>query len=129
MRVFVDSSAWIAFFNKNDDFHSPAVKFFKKRPNLFSSNIVLHETVAHLQNRVSWRAAETAADSILNPLLVELMCVLKKEEEQAFEKYKKGQKKISFVDWTNLVLMKKNKLKKIFAFDRHFAKMGLEVVP
>ena len=105
MKVFVDSSAWIAFFSKTDDFHLPAVKFFKKKPKLVSSNIVLHETVAHLRNRVSRQAAEIAAEMIFNPLLVELIFVAEKEEKQSFEKYKKGQKKISFVYWKNIVIM------------------------
>jgi len=129
MKIFVDSSAWIAFFNKTDDFHKASVSFFKKKPRLISSNIVLHETIAHLQSHVNRKTAETAAEFILNSLLTELIFIAEKEEKQSFKKYKKGQRKISFVDWTNFVLMKENNIRKIFAFDTHFKKMGLQVVP
>lgn len=129
MKVFVDTSTWIAYFNGSDDFHSKAVEFFGKKPILISSNIVLHETVAHLQNRVDRKTAKLAAEFILNPLLVELIFISKEEEKLSFKKYKKGLKKISFVDWTNFILMKKHKIDKIFTFDRDFKKMDLKVVP
>lgn len=128
MIVFVDTSAWIAFFNKNDDFHKSAVSFFRKKPKLFSSNIVLHETIAHLQYRVDRLTAETAASLILNPLLVQLIYISEEEEKQAYKKYQTGLKKISFVDWTSEVLMKTNKIKRIFTFNKHFLKMGLKII-
>lgn len=129
MKVFIDSSAWIAYFNSDDDFHSQALEFFKKRPRLVTSNVVLHEAVVHLENRVGRKAAERAAVHILNPLLVELIVISKETENKSLAKYQGGSKKISFVDWTNFVLMKEHNIKKIFAFDEDFKKMGLGVVP
>lgn len=128
MRVFVDTSAWIAFFNVKDDFHQEAKKIFKTRPSLITSNTVLHETIAHLSTQVSKKAARIAGDFIFSQA-VELIILTANDELSSWEKLKKMKLKVSFVDITNAVLMERLNLKEIFAFDKDFEKMGLQLIP
>lgn len=128
-KLFVDTSAWIAHFNRDDDFHKEAERIFVKRPDLITSNTVLHETVAHLSARVSKKAAEIAGDFILFSGVVELITVSFEDELAAWKKYKSLHPKISYVDATNAVVMNKLRLKDSFAFDRDFLDLGFKLIP
>jgi len=128
-RLFVDTSAWIAHFNRDDDFHKEAERIFVKKPGLITSNTILHETIAHLSVRVSKKAAEIAGDFILFSGVIELITVSFEDEVAAWKKYKSLHSKISYVDATNVVVMNKLRLKEIFAFDRDFLNFGFKLVP
>lgn len=128
-KLFVDTSAWIAHFNRDDDFHKEAESVFVKRPSLITSNIILHETIAHLSVRVSKIAAEIAGDFILRSGAVELITVSSDDEIAAWKRYRSFYLKISYVDATNVVVMNKLRLKEIFAFDRDFLRFGFKLIP
>ena len=128
MKVFVDTSAWIAHFNRQDDFHQKAREVFKKKPDLLTSNAVFHETIAHLSVRVSKKAAKVAGDFICSSV-VELIPLSEEEEISSWQRLKKSKFSISFVDMTTVILMERLNLKEIFAFDRDFLKMGFKVIP
>lgn len=129
MRIFVDTSAWLAHFNRADEFHDQAEEIFHHRPELLTSNTVLHETVAHLSARVNKKAAKAAGDFMLSGVVVKLVALSLKDEIAAWRRLKKSRFAVSFVDITNVVLMEKLGLKEIFAFDKDFLKLGLKVVP
>lgn len=129
MKVFVDTSAWIAFFDQTDDFHYKAKGFLERKPELITSNIVLHECIAHLENRISKRVAEKVAETLIAGNICELVCLTSEQELQSLEKYKEVSRRISFVDVANKVVMEDLGLGKIFAFDQDFKKLSLNVVP
>lgn len=129
MKCFVDTSAWIAHFDKDDDFHEDAESFFRKKPLMVTSNIVIHETIAHLQARINKNLALTAGKLLFNDALVQLIIIDRNQEVRAWNEYVVQSKKISFVDCSIKVVMEEKKLGTIFAFDDDFAKLGLKVVP
>ena len=55
MKLFIDTSAFLAILNRNDQFHPSAIKVWEEilssKMLLFCSNYVLVETIAILQNR------------------------------------------------------------------------------
>ncbi len=129
MRFFVDTSAWIAFFNGDDEFNSDAVRFLKDEKELVTSNIVLHECAAHLENRISKRIAELFIKKILAEKICGVIYLTSEQERKTLKKYSTVPRKISFVDCSNFVVMKDIRIKEIFAFDSYFEKLGLKVVP
>ncbi|MBM3209598.1 PIN domain-containing protein [Candidatus Shapirobacteria bacterium] len=129
MTYFVDTSGWIAHFHEGDEFHKQAEKFLKDRPSLLTSNIVLHETVAHLEARYGKKVAITAGNFILSGSVVELVPLTLADEAAAWQRLKEPKFSLSFVDTTNVILMERLGLKEIFAFDEDFRQVGLKVIP
>lgn len=60
-RVFIDTAAWVAFIDKNDQFHHEAAHHFKsiflKKDLLYTSNLVIYETLTLLAYKVSHHIA------------------------------------------------------------------------
>lgn len=129
MRIFVDTSAWYAYFDRSDGDHQKAAAFFKKRPGLVTSNLVLSETLALLQRRVGKKVAKKAGNFLLRSSLVEMVGLGQELLRETFSVFEKAPAKISFVDCSNRVAMKSLHLKIIFCFDQDFKKLGLKVVP
>ena len=55
MNIFVDTPAFLAVLTASDEFHQPAknawAEIISSGSNLFSSNYIILETIALLQNR------------------------------------------------------------------------------
>ena len=128
-KVFVDTSAWIAFFDRTDDFHDRAIDFLKTKPHLVTSDVVLHECIAHLENRISKEVAKSFAEAVLINNICDIVFITYEQEMRSLKRYRKTRKKISFVDVTNQVIAEELGLKEIFAFDRDFKNLGLKLVP
>lgn len=69
MDVFVDTSAFYALFDQGDDFHTHAQKIalelINNNANLITSNYVLVETIALLQNRLNLAASRDFIEQII----------------------------------------------------------------
>lgn len=129
MKVFVDTSAWYTYFDRSDRCHRKATAFFKKKPGLVTSTLVLSETLALLQRRIGKKVARKAGGFLLSSPLVKLVDLEPELLREAFLVFEKAPAKISFVDSSNQVAMESLGLKTIFCFDRDFEKLGLKVVP
>jgi predicted nucleic acid-binding protein len=68
MRIFIDTSAFLAVLNKNDQYHPKAFdcweELLKSDNSLFTSNYVLIATIALLQNRFGIEAVRLFANNI-----------------------------------------------------------------
>lgn len=130
MKVFIDTSAWIALFNKKDQFHDVAVEIIKtlERDELATSDFVLGEFLGAGKRALSHTALIKSGKIILR--LVDFLAVDKEVRKESLKKWGDSfSKAVSFVDWSNFVLMNQHGIDKIFAFDEDFLKMGLKVVP
>lgn len=129
MRIFVDTSAWYAYFDQDDNYHQRAVSFFEKRYSLVTSGLVLSETLALLQRRVGKKISARTGDFLLNSTLVEIVSLGRGLLDQTFSLFKGSPAKVSFVDCSNKVVMDNLGIKEIFCFDKDFKKLGLKVLP
>ncbi len=116
-----------------DQYHRQAVEFWnriqKEEPVIYSSEHVVDETATLLARRTSYAwSAEWGRD-----VLCAGIHVLATEEgdlQQAFTLMKKfADQAVSFTDCISFVLMKKQGLRDVFGFDRHFASAGYRVWP
>lgn len=133
MKVFIDTSAFIAYFIKQDEFHDDVVSKFKlyRRQNakLLTSDYILDE----LQ---TWFSAKQSKN-ILEKLIYSLQRMEAEGEIKVFlvdrQTFRKAQAillkfsdhKISFTDATSYVLFKDFSLDEIFTLDDDFKKMRL----
>jgi hypothetical protein len=132
MKIFVDTSAWLALNDRNDQYHSEAVSKLKivtkQKIELITSEYVLDESITIIRYRVSHKAAVVFGDSLMNSTIVTVADITEEERFRAWMLFKKyDDKELSFTDCTSFALMNKLKLRKAFAFDDHFKQIGFEV--
>ena len=131
--VFVDSGAWIALALTRDPLHLRAVDAWQGmaelRAKLYTSAPVALETFTFLDTNAArdvafgWKEALRVVDG-----LTVLACTA--EDIELAWKYfeRRDLHKLSAVDATSFVLMKKEGIKQAFSFDHHFASVGFQIV-
>jgi predicted nucleic acid-binding protein len=132
MRLFVDTSAWLALNNKNDQHHDEAVskitKVRQQKIQLVTSEYVFDESVTIIRYRISHRAAVAFGDALISSNVASIEDITDKERLKAWVLFKKYRDKdLSFTDCTSFALMVKLKLQKAFSFDDHFKQVGFEL--
>lgn len=128
MKLFVDTGAFIALTNADDEHHSAAVSFYREAresgARFFTTNLVLCETMNYLKIRVSQAVAVRFWESLKKSGHITIFPVSPSLEEAAFAIFKHyADKGFSFTDCTSFAVMKSLKLRNAFAFDRHFEQM------
>ncbi len=132
MRVFVDTSAWLAVYDDRDERHRDAEHLTDRlktlRAGLLLSDFVFAETLTLIRYRVGHPAAVRFGRLVLESRLAELVDVdepLRRRAWNIFQRY--DDKDFSFVDCASFAIMESWGLKTAFAFDRHFAQYGFEL--
>jgi len=130
-KVFIDTSAFYALMDRSDKYHQSASKlwahFLEKDYFLKTSNYVTVETLALLQNRLGFEAADLWSRDVLG--IVETIWIDEVIHNLAFEIWLSlGRRKLSLVDCASFVIMRQNKMEKVFGFDKHFTDQGFEVL-
>jgi len=132
MRLFVDTSAWLALDDENDQYHEKAVakssEIKRLRIELITSEYIIDESITLIRYRVSHKAAIIFGDSLLSSRIVKILNVTNEDRLKAWEMFKKYEDKdLSFTDCTSFILMRNLRLQKAFAFDDHFKQIGFEI--
>ena len=135
MKVFVDTGAFIALTDADDENHRPAATFYRNAKEegtrFVTTNFVVCETMNYLRARVSFRVAVLFRDNLQKTGFIDIVTVGPSIEEEAFAIFKRyTDKDFSFTDCTSFSVMKSLKLKRAFAFDKHFEQFeGISRVP
>ncbi len=132
MRVFVDTSAWLALNDRNDQYHHKAVatslEVKRQRIEFITSEYIIDESITLLRYRVSHKAAVIFGDSLFSSRIIRIEDVTENIRSTAWEMFRRyGDKELSFTDCTSFVLMKNIRLQRAFTFDEHFRQMGFEI--
>jgi uncharacterized protein len=132
MRLFVDTSAWLALNDKNDQYHGEAVSrsalIKEQKIHLVTSEYIFDETITIIRYRVSHRAAVMFGDALMSSTITSIEDITDEERLKAWVLFKKYRdKELSFTDCTSFALMMKLKLQKAFTFDDHFKQVGFEL--
>ncbi|MBW1767515.1 MAG: PIN domain-containing protein [Deltaproteobacteria bacterium] len=129
-RVFVDTSAFYALMDRSDNNYEKAAglwaSFLEKDLYLFTGNYVIVETMALLQSRLGFEAANLWYRDVLS--LAEILRTDGAIHNLAYELWLSlGRHKLSFVDCVSFATMRHYKIEKVFGFDRHFEEQGFEI--
>jgi len=132
MNVFIDTAAFLAVLNNNDQFHQSATKIWTEilssNSTLFSSNYVIFETTALLQHRFGIEALRLFESEIL-PVL-ELIWVDESIHQQGMSALLVANRRnLSLVDCTSFEIMRQIGSDQTFTFDPHFSEQGFKVIP
>jgi len=130
-KVFVDTSAFYALMDRSDRWHTSArrlwARFLEEGYELKTSNYIVVETLALLQSRLGFEAAELWARDVLG--VVEMIWVDEMLHHLATEIWLSlGRRQLSLVDCASFVVMRHDKVEKVFGFDKHFAEHGFDLM-
>ena len=125
MKLFIDTGAFIALTDADDENHKAAAAFYRnakeKGTRFVTTNFVLCETLNYLRARISHNIAVLFRENLKKSGFLEIVTVTSSIEDAAFTIFKRTtDKDFSFTDCTSFSIMKSLKLKSAFAFDRHF---------
>ena len=131
--VFVDSGAWIALALTRDSLHGQAVDTWTlvlgARARLYVSVPVVLETFTFLDRNTSRDVALTWKSSLENTPNLHMLDCTASDMRDAWSYFERRDlHKLSAVDATSFVLMKRHGIEKAFAFDHHFASAGFQLL-
>lgn len=131
--AFVDSGAWIALALSRDPLHTQAREHWEILQNagakLHTSIPVVIETFTFLERNASRDVALTWKGSICKPGIVKILPCELRDLDQSWEYFRrKDLHKLSAVDATSFIIMKRAKIRLAFAFDHHFSVAGFRLV-
>ena len=134
--IFVDSGAWIALSNQRDQNHNDAVTIYtdlkRQRARFLTTDYVVDETITRLRYDVSHSVAVKfldfieRAEKIDGLTVMEIDKILLQEAKRLFRQYDSA--KLSFTDCTSFAVCQKHNISETYAFDDHFAMMGITVL-
>lgn len=132
-RIMVDTWAWLALYNPNDQFHEAAVNvnnvLLDEGRIFITTNSILTETYTNLSR---WASRKTAIElgrqlqAIAQTEALDIVHATEADETAAwtiFEKYD-DIAKLSFTDCVTVAVMQRLILTDIFTGDNHFAMFG-----
>lgn len=131
--VFVDSGAWIALALAGDTHHAQALEQLElleaAGAKLHTSIPVVIETFTFLDRNAYRDIALSWKDSIYERGAVKILPCELRDLQDSWEYFRRlDVRKLSAVDATSFVLMKRARIRFAFAFDHHFAAAGFKLV-
>ena len=132
MRVFIDTAAFLAVLNADDQFYPLARQtwdeILSSDSTLFSSNYVILETTALLQHRFGIDAVRLFESDIIP--VVEIAWVDEIIHKQAMSALLAANRRnLSLVDCTSFEIIRQVGLDSVFTFDLHFHDQGFIMIP
>jgi len=132
VRVYVDTSAFYAVLDADDQHHPPArdtwVTLLEEGASLFTSNYNLVETCALLQHRLGLDALRVFRGQVLPVLNV--IWVDEEVDRAAWSALlTAGRRRLSLVDCVSFEVMRRAGIGTAFTLDPHFGEQGFTVVP
>jgi predicted nucleic acid-binding protein len=131
--VFVDSGAWIALALVRDPYHQRARDLWEmligSAARLFTSVPVVLETFTFIDRNATRDVAITWKNRLEElPALEVLPCTLDDLSDSWEYFSRRNLHKLSAVDATSFVIMKRTEIGLAFSFDHHFATVGFRLV-
>jgi predicted nucleic acid-binding protein len=132
MRVFIDTSAFYALLDRDDENHSRAKRVWTTilsgENTLVTSNYVLVESFALLQARLGIEAVRAFQEDILPLINIEFV-VSEIHRSGVSVLLSASRRNLSFVDCVSFEVMRALGIKTILAFDPHFKEQGFNFLP
>jgi predicted nucleic acid-binding protein len=127
VTAFVDTSAWLAILDADDQHHEEArdcwLGALERDEQLLTSSYVVVETMAVVQRRLGIEAVRVVALDLMPAVSVEW--VGPEDHEAAVAALlTAGRRTLSLVDCVSFELMRRLGISTAFTFDKHFSEQG-----
>lgn len=138
MHVYVDTGAWVAYFDQSDRFHTLVKSYLQvavrqTTDRLVTSDYVLDETVSYLRYHVSHATALTAFRTLSalaqtnRVIMFEVNRDIRTRAGQIFEQF--HDQTFSFTDCTSFALCEAHHIQHAVTVDKDFVIFGLLILP
>jgi uncharacterized protein len=129
-QVLIDTSAFYAVLDRDDNNHHQArgmwATLLDRRTALVTTNYIVVETCALVQNRLGLDAVRTFSQDML--AVVEVRWIGPELHSSAMlALLAANRRKLSLVDCANFLAMRAGGIRRVFAFDRHYLEQGFEM--
>lgn len=132
MNVFVDTSAFFAVLDADDENHDAAKQMWEdllaQEAVLVCSNYVLVETLALVQHRLGIPAVRVFQEDIMPVLNIEWVDEPLHQVGIA-SVLAAARRELSLVDCVSFEIMRRSGIKTAFVFNHHFDEQGFECLP
>ena len=133
-RLLVDTGALYAQRDPGDQHHEAALAGFallaEIQTDIFSSEHILDETVTLLARRESYAYAAAAGEELFSSRVLRWLDATPAEWQTALRFMRKyADQAVSFTDCLSFALMKRENIRHVFGFDRHFEAAGFRLWP
>jgi uncharacterized protein len=130
--VFVDTGAWIALALSRDPLHGRAREHWDllqgAGAKLHTSVPVIIETFTYLDRNANRDVALTWKDAISKPGVTKILPCEMRDLELSWEYFRRTDlHRLSVVDATSFVIMKRARIRLAYTFDHHFAVAGFRM--
>lgn len=131
MKVFVDTSAFIAILNRTDTNHVQAGTVWQQLINrdaiISCTNYILVESLAIIQNRWGMEAVNQFQQAII-PLLQTVWVDETLHEVGTSAMLTANKRRLSLVDCISFEVARMLDVDAVFAYDQHFREQGFDIV-
>lgn len=131
MNLLVDTSALYAVLDRDDANHPTAreiwMRLLSGSDRLKTTNYIVVETSALVQHRLGMPAMRTFLDEVIPAIEVEWITPSDHQAAVA-ALLAADRRRLSLVDCSSFTVMRRLGLHHAFAFDRHFAEQGFEMI-
>ena len=131
MSVFIDTSAFLAVLDADDQFHQQARSIWERLltgpEDLLCTNYVLVETVALAQRRLGLEAVRALEEDVF-PLIRVVWLDESHHRAGMAALLTAGRRDLSFVDCVSFLVMRGAGVKTAFAFDEDFRRQGFALL-
>jgi uncharacterized protein len=127
--IFVDTSAFFALADEEDDRHSEAIVkaevWLAGQEELVTHNYILAETFALMSRRLGFESVRAFYRDVHR--LCKVLWVSQSQHERSAKVFvQQTSPRYSFVDCVSFEIMKAHRIGRFFAFDEDFQKAGFE---
>ncbi len=128
-KVFIDSAAWLALVNKNDEFHEKAKEvrgnLFKEKVSFVTTNQIIIEVANTLSKLRFKKAVVKLIESIEKSKDINVIFIDEEIYTQSWERYKdRDDKEWSLTDCISFIIMEDEGIQRAFTTDHHFEQAG-----
>ena len=132
--IFVDTGAFLARYLRSDQHHAESLaawdRIERNRERVSTSNMVISELATLLARRSTYSFAAETIRNLYDSDIFDILRPDREDEREAlrfFERY--ADQEVSFTDCLSFALMRTYKIRRAFAFDRHFDLPGFTRIP
>jgi len=133
--VFIDTWGWLALGHRKDAHHQKVKDFYQTLKSegtyFYTTDYVLDELVTLLFRREKFKEAVKFVEGLFQAsekgfLIIERITSRRFAEAWQFRRKFQDKPKISFTDFTSMVVMRERDIKRIVTEDEHFVQVGLD---
>ena len=132
-RVFVDTSAWVAVSDRDQNNHAAATELYARlldsSANLITTILVVSETHIWLRRRIGKKAALSFLKNVNESPRIQVVfpdLSLEREAKKILQQY--ADQDFSLADALSFAFMRREKIIEAFAYDQHFTTAGFTLL-